>query len=298
MPGIDGLEMTRRIKRDPRNRDMLVVALTALAMQGDEERAIAAGCDGYITKPIDTRALGERVRRYLNEAPEQGAVGDPFASAGIDDLRACFLDESRRQVPLWLEELDGSFDAEQARELAHQWVGSGGLLGFRRISMLSRELETLLRHKPLDVAELRESMESLLEELTEPTLGDEAAPPPPAPVVSAAVRPVVVMVDDDTNILALGRALFHSQAIECRTVSDSRTALAAIREARPHAVVLDVNMRGMSGYEVLAALRAEGSRVKVLLLTADEHPNTMGADDFLVKPFNPLELVVKVKRLL
>src|SRR5437763_16067503 len=64
MPGMDGLEMTRRIKADPRNRGMKVVALTAFAMKGDEERAIEAGCDGYITKPIDTRALGDRIRGY------------------------------------------------------------------------------------------------------------------------------------------------------------------------------------------------------------------------------------------
>src|ERR1051325_9107098 len=65
MPGMDGLEMTRRIKADPRNRGIVVVALTAFAMKGDEERAMQAGCDGYITKPINTRALGDRIRGYL-----------------------------------------------------------------------------------------------------------------------------------------------------------------------------------------------------------------------------------------
>src|SRR3954464_10678820 len=78
MPGMDGLEMTRRIKQDPRNRDMLVVALTALVMTGGEERAMEAGCDGCITKPIDTRALGDRIRGYLNDdATSRAAVGDP-----------------------------------------------------------------------------------------------------------------------------------------------------------------------------------------------------------------------------
>src|SRR3954454_24299426 len=78
MPGVDGLEMTRRIKKDPRNRDMLVVALTALAMKGDEERAIAAGCDGYITKPIYTRALGQRIREYLNDSESRPDDTYPF----------------------------------------------------------------------------------------------------------------------------------------------------------------------------------------------------------------------------
>jgi CheY-like chemotaxis protein len=65
MPGIDGLELTRRLKRDPRYRRIVVVALTAYAMKGDEEKALAAGCDGYITKPIDTRGLPAIIERHL-----------------------------------------------------------------------------------------------------------------------------------------------------------------------------------------------------------------------------------------
>src|SRR5690348_8505420 len=137
MPGMDGLEMTRRIKADPHNRDILVVALTALAMQGDEERARAAGCDGYITKPIEPRALGERIRGYLTTPGDEQAPPPSdqlFARAGIDDLRAKFLEDVSTQSPLWREALDGRFDPDEAQAIAHQWVGSGGLLGFRRIS--------------------------------------------------------------------------------------------------------------------------------------------------------------------
>jgi len=65
MPGMDGLEMTRRIKGNPAMRDIVVVALTACAMKEDEQRALDAGCDGYITKPIDTHTLGSQIREYL-----------------------------------------------------------------------------------------------------------------------------------------------------------------------------------------------------------------------------------------
>jgi CheY-like chemotaxis protein len=65
MPGIDGLELTRRLKRDPRYRQIVVVALTAYAMKGDEQKALAAGCDGYITKPIDTRGFPAIIERHL-----------------------------------------------------------------------------------------------------------------------------------------------------------------------------------------------------------------------------------------
>jgi two-component system cell cycle response regulator DivK len=69
LPGTDGYELTRRLKADPDTRDILIIALTAYAMRGDEEKALAAGCDGYITKPIDTRALPVRIAEYLASGP-------------------------------------------------------------------------------------------------------------------------------------------------------------------------------------------------------------------------------------
>jgi CheY-like chemotaxis protein len=65
LPGIDGLELTRRLKADPVTRDIVIVAVTAYAMKGDQDKAMAAGCDDYITKPIDTRALPEAIARHL-----------------------------------------------------------------------------------------------------------------------------------------------------------------------------------------------------------------------------------------
>lgn len=62
LPGMDGLTLTRRLKADPARQKIVVVALTAYAMKGDREKALAAGCDGSITKPIDTTALPELLR--------------------------------------------------------------------------------------------------------------------------------------------------------------------------------------------------------------------------------------------
>jgi CheY-like chemotaxis protein len=74
LPGMDGLELTRRLKADERRRSIVVVALTAYAMKGDEERAMSAGCDGYIAKPIDTERLPRMVADVLSGAPG-GAAG-------------------------------------------------------------------------------------------------------------------------------------------------------------------------------------------------------------------------------
>lgn len=65
LPGMDGLELTRLLKANPAHRGIVIVAVTASAMKGDEQRATDAGCDGYVTKPLDTRALPELVQRYL-----------------------------------------------------------------------------------------------------------------------------------------------------------------------------------------------------------------------------------------
>ena len=65
LPGMDGLELTRRLKADPATRDITILGLTAYAMKGDEEKILAAGCDGYVSKPIDTRTLPELILHYL-----------------------------------------------------------------------------------------------------------------------------------------------------------------------------------------------------------------------------------------
>ena len=72
LPGIDGLELTRRLKADPDTRHIVIVALTAYAMKGDRERANDAGCDGYLSKPIDTRTLPGTVAEYVKKGARTG----------------------------------------------------------------------------------------------------------------------------------------------------------------------------------------------------------------------------------
>jgi two-component system cell cycle response regulator DivK len=69
LAGMDGLEATRRLKADPLLRHVPVVALTARAMVGDREKALGAGCDGYLPKPVDVRRLPEQVASFLSGKP-------------------------------------------------------------------------------------------------------------------------------------------------------------------------------------------------------------------------------------
>ena len=66
LPRIDGFQLARRLKADSQTKDIVIIAVTAFAMQGDADRARAAGCDDYVTKPIDTRAFPALLDRHLD----------------------------------------------------------------------------------------------------------------------------------------------------------------------------------------------------------------------------------------
>lgn len=65
LPGMDGLALTRQLKADPARRDVVIIAVTSYAMKGDDEKAFAAGCDAYMSKPVDIEALPRMVAAHL-----------------------------------------------------------------------------------------------------------------------------------------------------------------------------------------------------------------------------------------
>jgi two-component system cell cycle response regulator DivK len=74
LPGVDGLELTRRLKADAGTRGIAIVAFTAFAMKGDEAKMRAAGCDAYIAKPIDVATFARQVGACLGAVQSAGAV--------------------------------------------------------------------------------------------------------------------------------------------------------------------------------------------------------------------------------
>ena len=70
LPGMDGLTATKILKEDPDLKNIPIVALTSYAMQGDKEKALEAGCVGYITKPIDTRKFLKTLSQYLKNGDQ------------------------------------------------------------------------------------------------------------------------------------------------------------------------------------------------------------------------------------
>lgn len=445
LPGMDGFELARRLKSDEKNRTIVVIALTARATPGDEQRAVDAGCDGYFAKPIDTRTLGARIREHLartapppeTEAWEAQPVTMPPTE--LLALRQRFLAEGQELVRGWLLDLEGQFDPDKAAHVTHQWVGTGGMLGYTAISRLSREAEQSLLERPLETSSVRDALTELALSFNSPrearevpvssailsalsgkriavvgfppkdaqrlcmalerasaspaffahserpdsraalechlavvymeqgiensawldperahaasrpmvfagsrddllTLTKDAqslareflmdfwqpeealvrlslalSQPPPGPgraaspvgrVAGTGGRVPVLVADDDPTVMDLVRTALGNFGMEVHAAADGPAALDALRRIRPRAAVLDVNMPGMDGYEVLAAVRAEQLPVRVLLLTARQQESdvlrgfALGADDYMVKPFSPMELVARLKRLL
>ena len=466
LPGMNGLELTRRIKRDSSTRDIVVVALTACAMKGDDERAFRAGCDGYITKPIETSSLAKRVREYLENrskppAPvESPAVEKPRGFPGgitlsppeLESLRRRFLEGAVVQCQQLLESLDRKFDVPQAILQVHEWLEAAYALDYPELARLAGEAEKLVRARPPDLALLGEALSNLVVGFVEPpeasmspvpasveailkgksvalvgcsdeiserlcgalerasakprlfdaarkpdadaigacsvavvhvrpenfgthwlhplTLAALSQPlvligvrdhfldldpgvlprasellidgwqpeealirlshalargaavkiPPAAPATSPGNRapapfgsPLprqttseseVLLADDDLTVRMVLRGILQGSGIKCRLACDGNEALQAIRDCHPPVAILDVNMPGIDGYEVLAAVRNEALPVRVILLTARQQEAditrgfTLGADDYVIKPFNPPELLARLKRYL
>ncbi len=116
-------------------------------------------------------------------------------------------------------------------------------------------------------------------------------------------EPLILAVDDEPGVLRLIKLELSSQGLRVVTASDGEEALRVAEQQRPDIVVLDIMMPGISGLEVMRRLR-ERSSVPVILLTAKDHDQDkvrgldMGADDYLVKPFNPEELSARVRAVL
>ena len=116
----------------------------------------------------------------------------------------------------------------------------------------------------------------------------------------------VVIADDDPAIGALLTATLRRTGAECRLARNGADALALVREVLPDALLLDVNMPGMDGFEVLTQLRADDltKKIPVVLLTARQQESDVlkgfscGASDYITKPFNPMEVTARIARYL
>lgn len=115
---------------------------------------------------------------------------------------------------------------------------------------------------------------------------------------------LILLVDDEANIVELAGLYLEKEGYRTASAADGTAALAAVQRHKPAAIVLDLMLPELDGYEVCRRLRAAGDGVPIIMLTArDDDVDKIvgleiGADDYMTKPFNPKELVARVKALL
>jgi DNA-binding response OmpR family regulator len=115
---------------------------------------------------------------------------------------------------------------------------------------------------------------------------------------------LILLVDDEPSIVQLARMYLEREGFRTESASDGETALEKATRLQPALVVLDVMLPKLDGFEVCRRLRASQNSIAILMLTArDEDIDKilgleLGADDYLTKPFNPRELVARVKAIL
>jgi two-component system alkaline phosphatase synthesis response regulator PhoP len=111
----------------------------------------------------------------------------------------------------------------------------------------------------------------------------------------------ILIVDDEQSILRLVSFNLEREGYTVFTAENGKDGLAATENIKPDLLILDVMLPGMSGFELLAIIRAKGYKIPVIMLTAknDEIDKVMGleigADDYITKPFSPREFVARVK---
>jgi two-component system alkaline phosphatase synthesis response regulator PhoP len=113
----------------------------------------------------------------------------------------------------------------------------------------------------------------------------------------------ILVVDDEPSIIKLVTAYLQSEGYDFMTAEDGISALKAVRSYQPDIIILDIMLPGMDGIEVLGQLRRESDAYVIMLTARSEETDkiiglSVGADDYLTKPFSPRELMARIKAVL
>ncbi len=162
MPIMDGYEATQKIKANERFSSIPIIALTAHAMKGDEEKIREAGCDGYLTKPINREVLFKEMKYQLKSRDEKGNVYDEGEDEELQEIRREYLNT----LPGVLKKLKTAVKKEKFDDIykiGHDLKGTGGAFGQEKISILGGQIEHAAKEKKTEI--IKFLLESLAEEI-------------------------------------------------------------------------------------------------------------------------------------
>jgi len=169
MPKMDGFETTKKIRENPKYKELPIIALTAYAMIGDAEKCGEAGCTDYVTKPIDKKRFIECVQSYVKKSRPAKNQDDDYGNIEKDILQE--MEQLKGYYVGNLEERFTNFqkaiknkDFTEIGFIGHSMKGSGASYGFQEISELGSEMEEAAKNLKLpNLKQLAKHFESLLE---------------------------------------------------------------------------------------------------------------------------------------
>lgn len=356
LPGMDGLEATRILKADQELGKIPVVALTSYAMQGDEKRTLDAGCSGYISKPIDTRAFIPKLENLLGQQPRQLSRSVPGKGTHSNRPRILIADDDplnikvmKGKLPERMYELftvGGGVDCVEAAnallpDLVLLDVMMPDLNGYEvtwklktspRTGHIPIILVTTLDSpedkakglevgadefltKPVSTVELQTRVQSMLklkkyfEQLelrTQSEMQLVASAGVPVEIPGTKDVPKILLAEDNPHDLKLLSHYLSNLPYQLMHTADGRDALALAKRKQVDLMILDVLLPGMDGFEICRNLKQDPDtkNIQVMMITClTDIENKLigvetGTDDFLVKPVNQREFLVRVKALL
>lgn len=232
MPGMDGLEATRRIRHNTKLTQIPIIAMTANAMMGDRERCLQAGMNDYLSKPIDPLALSEILEKYLASASPfagQATVGRPSNSwldvrGALDrlggntrlylKLLAKFQEQHQHAVPSIAEFLSKN-NPIAARGLAHTLKGTAANLGMTRLSAQAQRMESAIKSQEPDLASLLAELQHEMDQVLQSIGEVHQLAPPFQPADASVAQELWVRLKELSGLLQvdIGRAIALSESL-------------------------------------------------------------------------------------
>jgi DNA-binding response OmpR family regulator/HPt (histidine-containing phosphotransfer) domain-containing protein len=320
LPGVDGHAICRKLKSSPDLANTPVVFMTTRATMTDRLTGVALGADDYLIKPIEQPELILRLKLLLGSraqappAPDSDGLFtyEAFAFAAQEILKT-------KPAALALLRLPRDQEADAAKAIAAAsrqtdivamldathavWLlpEATDVVARTRVAQVAKQWPGVAGGVAATTAPGARSLEAVLAE------ADQQLNRPPADA-SVQAEPVprstfVLLADDDPAVMRIVDAQLKSAGYRTQMVFDGVAAAAAVAEKQPDVLLLDLMMPKRTGFDVLAEIGQHAKRPRVIVLSARGREEdvtrafSLGADDYMTKPFSPQELLARVARL-
>lgn len=317
MPVMDGYEATLRIRELETGPPVPIIAMTAANMEHERQRALAAGFNDFLPKPVRLDQLAATIARWA-PAREPIAVASTvkaYSEQAMTELHASVGDVTYRMIesfledtPVYLDSLKAALrdaDAQRAYEIAHTIKGSASNFGAKSFVDAMVALEAFCKAGDISggdaLLETCNERFAVLRKDLERHQANESGHQPGSPN-----KYQLLIADDDRTLRLALRGTFAGDEFEVLEAADGAQAIALCERAMPDIVLVDALMPEVSGFEACQRIRqlSGGGDIPVLMVTSLDDENAIaqafaaGATDYITKPIHFTVLKERVGRLI